>query len=43
MLAFNCYYGVIEYDSIGLAVPTELIRKARHEQSLTCQRMEKDA
>ena len=37
MLAFNCYYGAIECDSIGLAAPTELIREARHEQSLTCQ------
>ena len=36
MLAFNCYYDAIEYDSSGLAAPTELIRKARHERSLTC-------
>jgi len=43
MLAFNCYYGAIEYGSSGLAAPTELIREARHEQSLTCQRMERDA
>ena len=41
MLAFNCYYGAIEYDSIGLAAPTELIREARHEQSLTCQQSAK--
>ena len=37
MLAFNCYYGAIEFGSSGLAAPTGLIREARHEQSLTCQ------
>ena len=37
MLAFNCYYHATEYDSGGLAAPTELIHEARHEQSLTCQ------
>ena len=42
MLAFNCYYGAIERGSSGLAAPTELIREARHEQSLTCQQSEKD-
>ena len=35
MLAFNCYHVVIEFGSSGLAAPTELIREARHEQSLT--------
>ena len=40
MLAFNCYYNVIEYGSSGLAAPTELIREARHEQSLTCLQVE---
>jgi hypothetical protein len=35
MLAFNCYHDVIEYNLSGLAAPTELIREARHEQSLT--------
>ena len=35
MLAFNCYYRGIEHGSSGLAAPTELIREARHEQSLT--------
>ena len=35
MLAFNCYYDAIEHNSSGLAAPTELIREARHEQSLT--------
>ena len=38
MLAFNCYYGAIEFSSSGLAAPTGLIREARHEQSLTCQK-----
>ena len=41
MLAFNCYYGAIEFDSSGLAAPTESIREARHEQSLTCQNLKK--
>ena len=36
MLAFNCYHDVIECISSGLAAPTDLIREARHEQSLTC-------
>ena len=35
MLAFNCYYVAIEFDSSGLAAPSELIREARREQSLT--------
>ena len=42
MLAFNCYYDDFEYGSNGLAAPTELIREARHEQSLACQQLEKD-
>ena len=37
MLAFNCYHDVTECGSGGLAAPTELIREARHEQSLTYQ------
>ena len=41
MLAFNCYYTTIECDSNGPAAPTELIREARHEQSLTCQHFKK--
>ena len=35
MLAFNCYYDAIGFDSSGLAAPAELIRKARHEQTQT--------
>ena len=42
MLAFNCYYGAIEFGSSGLAAPTDLIREARHEQPLTCQKLGKD-
>ena len=35
MLAFNCYYGAIGFDSSGLAAPTEIIREVRHEQTQT--------
>ena len=37
MLALNWYHVAIEFNSNGLAAPTELFREARHEQSLTCQ------